>query len=340
MGDWNQQQFFGQKEFVSLEGEQEGKVPRDRWDRPLIIPPDGGRPQPYARASSFGGVLEDKSNLEKWGKRQMIRGVAIDPSIIDRVPDGPARERGGELTKRDKDALNRLADAADEAVGSNDKAKICTAIHYATEVADLGGDLSELTPFLRERADAYWKFCRAWGLTMTSVETFGVEDQHKVAGTWDRIGFVPWDRDVQRIFDVKTSSTMQYAGIGFSVQLGEYAHMFAYDPETGGRTPHETMHLEEAFIIHVGREQGSPVEMYRVDIAMGWRHASLVAAVRAARREGGKAISAVDEIEGTILSARSVEELGEEFAMNGGSWTSKHKGLATTVAARLRGEGR
>lgn len=320
---------------ITKEEVEEAKVPRDRWDRPLITPPDGGPRIPYARASSFGKVLEDTSNLDRWGKRQMIRGVAIDPSILERVPQGPARQRGGELSRNDKKALDRLVDAADEAVGSQDKAAIGTAIHAATEAVDLGGDLSALTPHLRERANAYHAFCREWAIKVASVEVFGVEDVNRVAGTWDRTGTMAWSREALSVLDIKTSSTMDYAGIGFAVQLAEYAHMFAYDPATEERTPHESMDLDVAWIIHVGREEGSPIELFRVDIAMGWRHANLVAAVRAARREGSRAISPVDENEATILTAASVAELHEAFAVQGSSWTARHRALASERARAL-----
>ena len=136
---------------ATKEQEEEGKIPRDRWNRPMIWLPDMSRRVAYARASSYGGQLEDKSALEKWGKRQMLRGAAIDPSIIDRVPQGTARQRGGELTYQDKKTLDRLVEQADEAVGSQDKASLGTAIHYGTEVVDLGGSLADLTPLVRNR---------------------------------------------------------------------------------------------------------------------------------------------------------------------------------------------
>ena len=328
--------FTTQVKPVSLEEEQEGLVPRDRWNRPLIILPDGsGKTAPYARASSFGGVLEDKSALEKWGKRQMLRGAAIEPSIIDRVPHGPARERGGEISYNDKKILNTLVEAADEAVGSSDKASLGTAIHYGTELVDLGGDLSVLSDHVRERADAYHRFCKTWGLRMTSVERFGVEDENRVAGTWDRTGVVPWKPDVACILDVKTSSTMDFAGIGFGVQLAEYAHMSEYDPATGRRTPHENMDLSEAWIIHIGRNMGDPVELFRVDIARGWKYARLVAEVKAARKAGKYLIEPMSWIRGAILGAQSREEILSLWESYGEEWTEGDKKAATRRQAEV-----
>lgn len=323
---------------ATKEMEEEGKIPRDNWNRPMIWLPDMSRRVAYARASSYGGQLEDKSALEKWGKRQMLRGAAIDPSIIERVPQGPARQRGGEPAYQDKKTLDRLVEQADEAVGSQDKAALGTAIHYGTEVVDLGGSLENLTPLVRNRADAYYRACREAGLVMTSVEQFGVEDINQVAGTWDRLGYVPfWPGKIQRVLDVKTSGSMDFAGIGFQVQLAEYAHMKRYDPETGDRVPHETMDLEQAVIIHVDREMDGPVSLHRVDIAAGWRYSRLAREVILARRAGTKGITDIDELYILIGAAGTVEELHEAFEATGAQWTTKHRELASTVSARLRG---
>lgn len=363
---------------VTLEQVEEGKIPRDQYDRPLIRPPGGGELIAYNRASSYGNKIEDMSNIEKWGKRQMIRGVTIDldqwreewkatggnptsSAIVHRVPHGAARTRGGEISTRDKKTLDALVLQADEAVGSQDKAALGTDIHYGTEVADLatmediaigkavslvdlGDHLTELSPFLRERATAYWKFCRENGLRMTSVERFGVEDQNLVAGTWDRTGQVRgWPfPDRQRILDVKTSGTMDFAGIGFAVQLAEYAHMDEYDGATETRTPHENMDLELALIIHVSRESEGGVSLHPVDIKMGWQYANLARQVIEARRAGTKLVAKDDiqisnvSLADMIVGAGSAAELSDLWNRTGKKWWSFHKNLASQRAAELR----
>lgn len=351
---------------TSLEEAAHEEIPRDRWDRPLIWPPgmtaETGTKRDmiaYARASSYGGQLEDKSNLELWGKRQMLRGAAIDvdrwrrehaeangdpaklaqitSTIIDRVPLGPARERGGEIQKRDKDTLNRLVDQADELVGSQDKASLGTAIHLATELVDLGESLDGLSPFLKNRAEAYWRATRELGLTFTAIERFGVEDVNQVAGTTDRIGYAPfWGTRLQVVQDVKTSGSMDFAGIGFGVQLATYAHMVFYSPD-GTRTPHENMNMEKALIIHVSRELDGHVEFFAVDIAAGWREAQLARAVVLARRNGKKMITPLDLIEAAIESCYTYDELNAVYQDTGHEWTKFHKELANERHAYIGG---
>lgn len=349
---------------TSLEEQANQEIPRDRYDRPLIWPVGTGPEthakkdmRPYNRASSYGGQLEDKGALEKWGKRQMLRGAAIDvdrwrqemaavnrgemrpelvrTSIIDRVPEGPARVRGGEPEFRDKKTLNQLVEQADEAVGSQDKAALGTAIHLATELIDQGDDLSTLSPLLRNRADAYYKATREWGLEYTAIERFGVEDVNEVAGTTDRAGYIPfWGRDKQRILDVKTSGSMDFAGIGFAVQLATYAHMAYYTPD-GRREYHENMDLERAMIIHVSREMGGPVEFFEVNIAAGWQFAHLAKMVLLARRVGGKAINEITELEVEIMSAQSPQELTDLYNQSGNAWGPRERQAADQAWQRF-----
>lgn len=317
--------------YTTLEEEVEAKVERDRFDRPLIVQEDGSK-LPYSRASSYGGQLDDKTNVEKWAKRQIVRGVAIAlcggkaPSFLDAVPErlfDPWEDQDGE--KGDKKMLDSLAERAQDMAGSNLKSQLGTDIHYATELIDLGESLDAgLRDFepkrrqvLMERADAYYKKIQEYRIKWDSVETFGVQDDLQVAGTWDRRGSVPWwPQHKQVIGDVKTSSTMDFAGITYAVQLATYAHMKAYDIATAVRTPHEDMNEKWALIVHVERFMGGAVELYPVNIDWGWRHAELARAVILARREGSRkgadaVIAKLDDREAQILSATSIAELDE-----------------------------
>lgn len=337
--------------------EDPGAVPRDYLDRPCIRPIPGEEhlaikssrsPNrgliPYSRSSSFGAALEDDRNLVLWQKRQVARGMALlyERAKLAPGPGGglernPHIDPGAENDKAGKDYWNSMAERAENEVGSYDKAQLGTAIHAATEEIDRGGSLDGWHPLLVERANAYWSFTRQIGFRPTSIEVFGVEDVHHVAGTWDRTG---WWQGKHKIGDVKTSSSMDFAGIGFAVQLAEYAHMSKYDPETGERTPHEIMDLEEALIIHVDRNQYGPVELYRVDIATGWQFASLVDMVKKARKLGEKTIVEVheDPVLQAISRADSIDELREVYERFGALpvFMEDHREAMRSMAAWLR----
>lgn len=319
--------------YKTLEDEVEDQVKRDTYGRPLIEQPDGST-KPYSRASSYGGQLDDKTNVEKWSKRQVVRGVAIAlrggkaPAFLDSIPErlfDPWEDQDG--TKGDKKMLDSLVERAQDMAGSNLKSQLGTDIHYATELIDLGESLAdglkdfepERRSILMERADAYYKKTTEMGLKWDSVETFGVQDDLEVAGTWDRRGWVPWWPEHQQVIgDVKTSSTMDFAGITYAVQLATYAHMKAYDLQTHERTPHEDMNEKWALIVHVERFKGGLVELYPVNIDWGWRHARLAREVIMARREGGKkgkdaVIARLDEREALIRSMTTRADLEEQL---------------------------
>lgn len=312
----------------TLEEINEGKVPRDQYDRPLIRQANGDL-EPYNRASSYGGQIENKDAVEEWTRRQVVRGIALQPDLLKAVPAGALADLWKDLEKSEKKALSRVSDRAQEIAGSNLKSELGTQIHAATEFVDRGDDLEwnlrefppERRALLIERANAYYKTTREFGLVHDSIETFGVQDELMVAGTWDRRSFVPWwPEHRQTIVDVKTSSSLDFAGIGFAVQLATYAHMCAYDVETGTRTPHDDMNERWALIVHVDRNLGGHVEMARVDIARGWEQSRLAREIILARREKGL-VEPIQEIEAAILTATSKAEL-EELIGNGRGWAS------------------
>lgn len=319
-------------------------VPRDQWDRPMIVPPPGVEPErtsgkfagmtPYARASSFGNTIEDETNLVKWQRRQIARGIALlyerGKLSAESLPQHPMVEPDD---RQGKEAWNTLAERAENEVGSHAKASIGTAIHAGTERVDRGEPIDDLPDVIQDRALAYWRFCKAEGIHPLTIEQFGVEDVHRVAGTWDR---TMWYAGRHTIGDVKTGTSMDFAGIGYAVQLGEYAHMMAYDPVTHERTPHDGIDIETAWIIHVDREMGGPVSLHRVDISVGWRYAQLVNSVKEARRIGTKSITPMTDLDLRALhAATSLEQLRAAFAIITRP-TEAHRTAAREMAAWLR----
>ncbi len=304
---------------VTLEEEAEAKVPRDRYDRPLILQDDGSR-QPYNRASSYGGQIEDSSNISRWQQQQVVRGIAMHPELLNAVPANATGDPWADLTSNEKKGLTRIADQAQEYAGSNLKSALGTQIHAATEYIDLGDSLEDkLAGFdptrralLIERANAYYRAVVDYGFQWTEIETFGVQDDLQVAGTMDRLGFVPfWPECRNTVVDNKTSSSLDFAGVGFSVQLATYSRMKRYDIATETRSELEDVNPDKALIIHIGRELHSPVTLASVDIEWGWQKAVLARQILVARREGKGRVAEIDERLLRLDGASTREELRE-----------------------------
>ncbi|MFF4244290.1 hypothetical protein ACFYY2_07420 [Streptomyces sp. NPDC001822] len=202
-------------------------VPRDGWDRPLIIPPQGGKPVALTRTTTFIDCIEDKSALTDWGKRMTLVGASMRPSILQAVqqldPEDPD----------DKRELNRLVEQAVNLSGANRKREKGTHLHALSEYVDRGEPLPAGTATLDLRdMSAYM------GATVVfevkAVERFVVVPELGTGGTFDRLleyeGPDPDGRPIKGRFigDLKTGS-VQYGALKMAAQLAVYAHGRFYD---------------------------------------------------------------------------------------------------------------
>ncbi len=103
-------------------------IPRDRWNRPLIVPPGGGKPTAYTRCTTFVDCLEDKYNLQRWQLRQCAIGLADRPDLLLSVS----------AHRDDKHALNSITEKAMEAAQSSARSTMGTATHALGERVDRG----------------------------------------------------------------------------------------------------------------------------------------------------------------------------------------------------------
>jgi hypothetical protein len=95
--------------------------PRDRWGRPIIVPPGATKGVGYRRTTTFIDVIDDKTALIDWGRRVVVTGVAaIEQKVngekevidIDEVGVTSVIERVQEANRE----LARAAKAADKAL--------------------------------------------------------------------------------------------------------------------------------------------------------------------------------------------------------------------------------
>lgn len=135
------------------------EVERDRWKRPLIVPPGGGKPVAYQRTTRYVAALSDTYNLTQWQRRQVAIGLANRPDLVLSA----AACRPG-----DKAGLDKLCDQAAEAAGAGRAATVGKALHKLTERIDLGEPLGPVPEAHRADIDAYRR-------TTTAVEPVAVE---------------------------------------------------------------------------------------------------------------------------------------------------------------------
>lgn len=249
---------------------------RDRYGRYLIKPADGGKARAYTRATTWAKALDDQSSLINWSMRMCALGLITRKDLYAQVaacrPD-------------DRDALSRLVDQAKEAGGGSEGANLGSALHAFTERIDLG-EMVDVPDLWRPDVDAYIRAIAEHSLIVRRdlVERVVVLEELGVAGTLDRVYRTPDNRLV--IGDVKTGQTLDFNRLAISIQLAIYANADTlYDPATETHAPMVDVDKSTALVVHLPSGQGR-CEIHEVNIATGWRYASLAGDVRAARAHG------------------------------------------------------
>ena len=224
----------------------EQQTRRDRWGRYLVVPPDGGKPVGYTRATTIAKTLDDTSSLMSWAERMTAIGLSRRPDILAQIADA----------ENDKTQLNRLCDQAKEAGGATIRRDLGTALHAMLEHSITDPDYT-VPPAHTDDITAVHRLLAEHNLTADPefCERIVVNDQHQIAGTFDLLLRHADGRQV--LADFKTGSSIDYSGVAFSTQLTIYANAdslyrqgAAKDGSQDEREPMPTVATDHAYIIH------------------------------------------------------------------------------------------
>lgn len=267
------------------------QIERDRWGRPLVYPPQGGKAIAYTRCTTYVGSIEDPHNLAKWKERHVVMGMARRPELVDTAQGTPPEDKG---------TLNSLAEDAKEAAGANDAARIGTYLHGLTEAVDRGEDPGQV-PFPdlaipRDPSDfiadvaAYQVATQA--LRAVSIEQFSVLDPRKIGGTPDRVVEYQGKR---YIADLKTGS-VDWGWLKIAAQLAVYARSTPYDITTGRRMPAHGADVTKGIVVHLPAGSGT-CQLYWVDLLAGWDAVRVCGQVREQRqRKRAEVLAPFDDV--------------------------------------------
>jgi len=305
-------------------------IQRDRWGRPLILPPGGPKPVPYTRCTTFVDALDDKYNLGRWQQRMVAIGLADRPDLLLSVA----------AHRNDRQELNKITEKALEAAQAGAAATVGTALHALTDRLDRGQPLGVIPAAYQADLDAYIEATKV--LRVKAIEQFVVCDELTVAGTSDR------DVEYQGHFyigDTKSGS-IEWGGLKIAQQLAVYAHSVPYDPATHQRVPRPyEIDLDWAIVIHLPAGQGT-CELKWVNIADGWEAVQVSAEVRRLRSrknwftdfENLQPHSPLD-LMGELRAAMTVHELRQLWtaAIADGVWTDEHLAVALQRKSEVEG---
>lgn len=314
----------------------EPQIERDRWGRPMVVPPEGGKATAYTRCTTYVGCLDDTYKLGQWQQRHVVMGTALHDDLIAAVRD---------THPDDRDTLDRLVDEAKERSGAGDAARLGTYLHAVTEAADRGTDPAAVQPPMQSTGPLnpadYVADLRAYEQATAPfkalhIEKFVVQDDLKVGGTPDRI--VEFEGR-NYIADLKTGS-VEWGGLKIAMQLAMYAHSRLYDVRTHQRGDLPDVDLKRGIVIHLPAGTGKASLLW-VDIAAGWDAVRVARDVREWRNRGRRVFTPLDvqgdlvadlartELEMKVRGANSVETLTALWAKHANVWDDDLTAMAT-----------
>jgi len=245
------------------------EIERDRYGRPLVVPPKGGKPIAYTRATTIANSLDDPSALVAWKMRMAAIGLTMRSDILLSIS----------AAQDDKMAVNAYVEEAMEVAGAKTQANIGTAIHALTEKLDLGQEIGPVPEQWAADIVAYEQTTAQ--LNIKRIEQFCVLDKFKIAGTPDRL--VEYKGELF-IADIKTGRIDHPNNI--AMQLAIYAHGLPYDIDTASRGSWGDVNLQKAIIIHLPAGQGL-CKLHFIDIEEGWKGVQFAMRVRKWRDKKG-----------------------------------------------------
>ena len=241
------------------------EITRDRYGRPMVVPPKGGKAIPYTRTTTVAGSLDDATALIAWKMRMAAAGLTVRPDLL--LAASAARDN--------KLEMDRIIEVAMEAAGATAQATIGTAIHTLTEKHDRGEGLGVIPEDYVADIQAYDAATK--NFENVFIEQFCVLDKYKIAGTPDRI--VRYKGELF-ISDLKTGSIAYPSKI--AMQLAVYAHGLPYDPATAVRSKWGDVNQDKGIIVHLPAG-GGKCTLHFVDIKEGWKGIELAMKVRTFR---------------------------------------------------------
>jgi len=303
--------------FVAPSPAQTTQVQRDRWGRPLIIPPEGGKPVAYRRVTRFIEVLDDRWQLERWKQRQVAAGMGLRNDLVVKA----ASANG------DRGILEEVVDAAMEAAGSSAAATTGTAVHRLAEHIDAGIDVPVPEPH-RADIDAYRQATS--GMSMVDIECFVVNDELQTGGTFDRLVEIGGHRFIA---DLKTGSTLEHNVGQIEMQLAIYARSLRYDPSNGARSALD-VNTDWGLVIHLPAGQGR-CEIWWANLADGWASVNIARQVWAWRSRRRRFARPYVPLADRVAQATSVDQLHQLWLQHADQWTDELTALAAARKQKL-----
>lgn len=280
-------------------------VDRDRWGRPLLYPPEGGKAVAYTRPSTMAKWLDNQAGLINWKASMAMLGMAKSKPIQARIAAIVARTEK-DAYRENKDALKELVESATQVAQAQGRADYGTAMHEFTELMDSGTlDWAYVPEALKAPLDAYRE--KMSEFTTVDSEVFVAVDEltgdggKKIrgAGSLDRIIHHPELGVV--VADIKTGTDEPKYPTAVTTQVAIYSRGKRYRDSRFGGSPkfedgepnsdntawrkslHPDLNTDTGLLIHLPLDRAE-CSLYALDLTRGWESLLLGHRVQEARR--------------------------------------------------------
>lgn len=240
---------------------------RDRWGRPLIVPPGGGEEEPFTRVTTIAKKLNGMEGLSIWQQRMAVGGAALRPDILAQVaaiwpPDD-----------NNKSKLDGYVAELREAAAASAGARAGDAFHSVMARVWRGETFKPIPPFDTIALMIENLFRHAGVVPLPEyVERTVVLPELKVAGSFDLL--VKKGPHVL-VTDLKTGQDLELAWPSIAIQLALYSRAETiYDWDTQTHEPMPPVNQKQGLVIWVPAFS-KMASLHVVDLEAGWEAAQM-----------------------------------------------------------------
>jgi hypothetical protein len=251
----------------------------------------------FRRVSTLIKEVEtDNHHLEKWKLRQVAEGMSVRDDLVLALK-AMGRPPAEGWTKEQKGDIDKVVETAQQAAKTTDGATTGTAMHTLTERVDRGEPIDAVAAGLPAtaaqslRAYAHLRELNGW--RTIEIERTVVCDELEVAGTFDRIEYLPElaallgpgacqypehygeyheGGDLPVIADVKTEKDPTLNGLHIGPQLAIYSRARRMWRPTGGTHDlvrgGEVVRYQSGDAVQVPNGEYVPAPCVRQDVAV------------------------------------------------------------------------
>lgn len=270
--------------------------------------PETGIPSSYMRVSNLVKLAEDTFHLEQWKRRNVAKGLAMRPDLVEVVQRLDVKD--------DKAQLNKICERSQELAGAYRMSDEGTALHTSTELADYaGGDVNAAPERHRGRVQQYLDALKANGLTVVPgmIERVIVSTAYECAGKFDRIYRLGDGSNVMG--DLKTGDSLDLSFPSIAAQLDAYRRGVNDHGIWDGSRYDDTLKVRDDFaiVVHLPSTRDE-VSVWRVDLAAGTALNAVCLTVRKQRRVKAKHVAAVFDANAYRASWATADQAWLELA--------------------------